>query len=338
MSRNAPRANRALRRENGRTGGIRIPAAARVKNFKSAGHPDEIRLVSPQTASTDALVVEHLPLVGYHVNAMLGRVPASVSRAELASAGALALVQAARAYDPETGVPFERYAALRIRGALVDELRGMDWLSRGARRRARQLATVSDELTSHLGRIPTRAELATALGVGEDEVEAARGDAEVKLLSIDGFDTTVSDLVVDAGPGPEASVLANEQLRYLTAGVEALPERLRYVVEQLFFADRPVVELAEELGVTQSRISQLRTEALSLLRDGMNASLDPELVPQAARPDGVAERRRRAYFASVAAKAANNGTAAVVPHQRPGRHDVAAYAGASDYGSVAAVG
>lgn len=337
MSGNAADTNRALPRRSGRTGGIRIPAAARVKNFKSAGHPDEIRLVSPQTATTDALVVEHLPLVGYHVNAMLGRVPASVSRAELASAGALALVQAARAYDPETGVPFERYAALRIRGALVDELRGMDWLSRGARRRARQLGEVSDQLTSHLGRIPTRAELATALGVGEDEVEAARGDAEVKLLSIDGFDTTVADMVLDSGPGPEASVLANEQLRYLTAGVEALPERLRYVIEQLFFADRPVVELAEELGVTQSRISQLRTEALTLLRDGMNASLDPELVPQAARPDGVAERRRRAYFASVAAKAANNGTAAVVPHQRPGAHDAPQFAEAT-YERIAAVG
>lgn len=337
MSGNAADTNRALRRENGRTGGIRFPAAGRVKNFKFPGHPDEIRLVSPQTATTDALVVEHLPLVGYHVNAMLGRVPASVSRAELASAGALALVQAARAYDPETGVPFERYAALRIRGALVDELRGMDWLSRGARRRARQLGEVSDQLTSHLGRIPTRAELATALGVGEDEVEAARGDAEVKLLSIDGFDTTVADMVVDSGPGPEANVLANEQLRYLTAGVEALPERLRYVIEQLFFADRPVVELAEELGVTQSRISQLRTEALTLLRDGMNASLDPELVPQAARPDGVAERRRRAYFASVAAKAANNGTAAVVPHQRPAAHDAPQFAAAT-YERIAAVG
>ena len=294
--------------------------------------------MSPQIASTDALVVEHLPLVGYHVNAMLGRVPASVSRAELASAGAFALVQAARAYDPGTGVPFERYAALRIRGALVDELRSMDWLSRGARRRARRLATVSDELTSHLGRTPTRAELATALGVGEDEVEAARGDAEVKLLSIDGFDTTVADLVVDAGPGPEQHLLANEQLRYLAAGVESLPERLRYVVEQLFFADRPVVELAEELGVTQSRISQLRTEALGLLRDGMNASLDPDLVPAAARPDGVAERRRRAYFASVAAKAATAGTAAAVPHQRGGAHDEAEYAGGSDHPRIAAVG
>lgn len=264
------------------------------------------------------MVVEHLPLVGYHVNAVIGRVPSYVSREDLVSAGSLALVRAAQAYDASTGVPFERYAALRIRGALVDELRGMDWLSRGARRRARQLADVTDELTGHLGRTPTRAELAEALGVPEENVEAARGDAEVRLLSIEGFDSSVADVVVDNGPGPEQRLLADERLRYLSAGVASLPERLRYVVEQLFFHDRPVVELAEELGVTQSRISQLRSEALSLLRDGMNASLDPELVPAAARPDGVAERRRQAYFAQVAARAANRSSAAAafVPTQR----------------------
>jgi RNA polymerase sigma factor for flagellar operon FliA len=91
-----------------------------------------------------------------------------------------------------------------------------------------------------------------------------------------------------------------------------------------------VAELADELGVTQSRISQLRSEALSLLRDGMNSSLDPDLVPHATRPDGVAERRRRAYFAQVAAQAAMNahtGTAAIVPTQHSGAHDDAAPAG-----------
>ena len=80
------------------------------------------------------LVVEHLPIVGYNVSEILHRVPPTVSRDELASAGALALVLAARAYDPSTNVPFARYATLRIKGALLDELRSMDWASRGARR------------------------------------------------------------------------------------------------------------------------------------------------------------------------------------------------------------
>lgn len=280
-------------------------------------------------SAADALVVANLALVGYHVSSMLGRVPAHVSRAELASAGYLALVQAARAYDETTGVPFARYAAVRIRGALVDELRGMDWISRGARRRVRRFTEVSDALTGQMGRVPSREELAEALGVSADEVDTARGDADVRVLSMDGMEGAGAETVADDDLTPEDQILAAEKMQYLRAGVEALPERLRHVVTELFFHDRPVVELAEELGVTQSRISQLRTEALALLKDGMNASLAPELVPVADRPAGVAERRRQAYFAQVAARAAQTSTAATVaavPTQKGGAHDgVAAY-------------
>lgn len=281
-------------------------------------------MTAPDRIAADALVVENLALVGYHVSSMLGRVPAYVSRAELASAGYLALVQAARAYDASTGVPFARYAAVRIRGALVDELRGMDWISRGARRRVRRFTEVSDALTAQLGRVPSREELAEALGVSADEVDTARGDADVRVLSMDGMEGAGAETVADEDLTPEDRVLADERLTYLRAGVDSLPERLRHVVTELFFHDRPVVELAAELGVTQSRISQLRTEALALLKDGMNASLDPELVPVAERPSGVAERRRQAYFAQVAARAAQTSAAvtlAQVPAQRVGEHD-----------------
>jgi RNA polymerase sigma factor for flagellar operon FliA len=276
---------------------------------------------------TNALVVENMALVGYHVNAMLARVPSYVSRADLASAGAFALVRAARGYDETTGVPFARYASLRIKGALIDELRGMDWVSRGARRRARELTEVADQLTASLGRAPSRTELAEAMGSSVEEVDAARSDAEVRVLSMEGFDGSIADTVVAKGLGPEESLLVAEKLTYLRAGVDSLPERLRHVVEELFFHDRPVVELAAELGVTQSRISQLRTEALSLLKDGLNANLDPGLVPVAERPEGVAERRRRAYFAEVAARAARSAqvtavsTVTSVPHPHTAAHD-----------------
>ena len=293
------------------------PPASPPTSLKSPKSHPEISDVTATENPTNALVIENMPLVGYHVNAMLGRVPSYVCRSDLVSAGAFALVRAARGYDETTGVPFARYASLRIKGALIDELRAMDWVSRGARRWARQVTEVADQLTAALGRAPLRDELAGAMGVGVEEIDHARSAAEVRVLSIDGYDGAIAESVVSTGVGPEESLLADERLTFLRAGVSSLPGRLRLVVEELFFHDRAVADLAEEMGVTQSRISQLRTEALGLLKDGMNASLDPDLVPAADRPEGVAERRRRAYFAEVAARATiGAGTLVLVPTQR----------------------
>ncbi|WP_129339090.1 sigma-70 family RNA polymerase sigma factor [Cellulomonas endophytica] len=271
--------------------------------------------MSDTTQSPDELVLAHLPLVGYHVSELLHRVPPTVSRDELASAGSLALVLASRAYDPTTGVPFARYAALRIRGALVDELRSMDWATRGARSRVRELAATSERLTATLGRAPSREELAGALGSDVATVDKARQDADRRVLSIDATERPVADTMPDEAPNPEEALLDSERLHWLRSAVDTLPERLRTVVVGLFFEDRSVTELADELGVTQSRISQLRTEALGLLRDGMNAGLDPDMLQAPSRPEGVAERRRQSYFAAVAARA-TMAPAGVLPTQR----------------------
>lgn len=245
------------------------------------------------------LIEDHLPLVGYHVSETLSRVPSHVERDDLASAGALALVRAADAYDPSTGVPFNRYAAIRIRGALVDELRSMDWASRGTRTRIRRMTSVADELTAQLGHAPSQEQLAGALGVGIEEVEAAQADASRRVLSFDGHESVLADILPAKAPGPEETLLIDERLNYLAAAVEALPERLRVVVEQVFFADRSVTEVAQEMGVTQSRVSQLRAEAMVLLRDGMNAHLEPEQLAAPANPSGVVQRRREAYYTQV---------------------------------------
>jgi RNA polymerase sigma factor for flagellar operon FliA len=252
----------------------------------------------------DEIILAHMPVVGYQVSEMIRRVPAHVGRDELAAAGALALVQAARAFNPELGVPFGRYAAVRVRGAIVDALRAMDWASRGARLQARKLTELTENLTAALGRTPTRAELAQAMGTDATEVDAARAHASRRLLSLDAEGVGAAETLPTPTPGPEEQFLVSERARYLAAAVEELPERLRTVVEQLYFHDRPVAELADELGVTQSRISQLRSEALSLLKDGMNTALEPELAPRPSVTPGLAERRRQAYCAGVAARAA----------------------------------
>src|SRR6476660_3245461 len=122
-----------------------------------------------QAEYEDQLVREHLPLVQYVVSEVAHRVPSHVSRSDLVSAGMLGLAQAARTFDPSRGIAFDRFASTRIRGALLDELRGRDWASRSVRSRARGLQATQEELTSKLGRTPTPEEIAELLQI-EPEV------------------------------------------------------------------------------------------------------------------------------------------------------------------------
>jgi len=260
---------------------------------------------TPDTAtSSEEMVTSHMALVGHIVRETMGRVPAHVSRDDLTSAGLAALVQAAHGFDASRGVPFSRYAATRIRGAILDELRSVDWASRSVRRRARDLEEQRSRLASTLGRVPTVQEVATATGLTVEEVAANEDDiARAQVLSLQGSqDASLDEVLPSRGPSPEEMVEHQERLTYLVEAVAELPERLRLVVQDYFLAERPMAEIADKLGVSESRISQMRAEALVLLRDAMNSQLDPELVRPAARPDGCAARRREAYFAAVATR------------------------------------
>jgi RNA polymerase sigma factor FliA len=255
------------------------------------------------SAQEETLVKEHLPLVGYLVSEMIGRVPAHVSRDDLSSAGLAALAFAARGFDPDRGVPFGRFASTRIRGALIDELRSHDWASRSVRAKARQRDTASQSLAATLGRAPTSGEVAESLGLGTGEIDAGERDVQrAVVLSLDGFfDASPLDEMAPIGDvSPEQHVLANERVGYLHDAVTVLPERLRSVVTQYFFEERPMADIAADLQVSESRVSQMRAEALVLLKDGLNSALEPALVPVAQRADGCANRRREAYFAAVA--------------------------------------
>ncbi len=258
---------------------------------------------SSRSVRTEALVRENLPLVGHLVRETLSRVPGHVSRDDLTSAGMLALVQAAEGYDESRGASFATYASTRIRGALVDELRSLDWASRSVRRRARQLDEARGRMSTALGRPAEDHEVARELGMGAGELAAHREDvARASVVSLQGFDDgAVDDLLPASGPTPVDLVEQREQIAYLHDAVAHLPERLRTVVEGYFFGDRPMAEIAEELGVTESRISQLRAEAVVLLRGALTRALQPELAETPERPDGCAARRKEAYYASVAA-------------------------------------
>jgi RNA polymerase sigma factor for flagellar operon FliA len=257
------------------------------------------------SAEEDALVRQHLPLVGYAVSDLCRRLPAHVQRDDLMSAGMAALAMAARSFQEERGVPFGRYASRRISGALLDELRSHDWASRSVRRRAREQEEAAGQLAARLGREATPAEVAARMGVAVDELEANRHDVHRSVVL--SFQAVVDATGVDSAlpsrePSPDQVLLEREREAYLRDAVEMLPERLRAVVVGVFFNERPMQDIADELGVTESRISQMRSEALALLKDGLNANLSPEALPVEERPDGRVARRKNAYYAAIATR------------------------------------
>ena len=255
------------------------------------------------TREHDALIRDNMPLVGHMVREMLFKVPAHVHRDDLASAGYAALVTAAQAFDPQRGIPFGRFAAVRVRGALLDELRGMDWASRSVRARARRADVARQELSAHLGRTPTPIELAELLGVSVGELANVEDDVQrAAVLSLQGFTAgSAEDMVPDVSMNPEEMLLHRERIGYLHDAVSVLPERLRFVVEASFLQERPLADVAAELGVTESRVSQLRTEALALLKDGLTTHMDQQ-DGGSAKNDGCVARRRAAYAAQISAR------------------------------------
>lgn len=248
------------------------------------------------------LVEGHLPLVGYIVSEFRMRLPRHVSVDDLRSAAMTGLALAARAWDPDRGIPFERFASNRIRGAVLDELRSTDWASRSVRSRSRVLRSATDTLTCQLGRRPSNPEVAEHLGMTGADLQKLTTDIHrstvVGYESLPGAEREA--LLPTTGVNPETKLLESERLGYLHDAIAELPDRLRRVVIGFFFEELPMAVLAEELDVSESRISQIRAEALSLIGEALRRQLDAEA--QRAEPARRSERRRAAYYSAVAAR------------------------------------
>ena len=244
----------------------------------------------------DEVIERHLPLVRHIVFQVAVRFPRHVDREELARAGALGLVEAAQRYDASRGVPFERFAAQRIRGAILDAVRSADWAPRSVRNLARTLEETSQQLACDLGRAPTLDEIADALAT--TPLELARLQTRLQrsvLLALDaGADAeegdTLGDTLPDHAPEPVAVLEERELHAYLRDALRLLDERHQLVVIGYFIEGRSSSDLARFLGITESRVSQLRTEALALLRDGIDAQYGAPR-PAAELPARVVKRR-----------------------------------------------
>lgn len=254
----------------------------------------------------DQLVRSCLPLVQYIVSDIAASLPRQVVRDDLISAALLGLAQAARSWDPDRGVTFEHYARMRMRGAVLDELRGRDWASRSVRAAARRVAAATEQLTASLGRTPSRPEIADLLGMTESAVTKITNDVHrATVLNYDSIftDGDAGESLMSRDRGPAEVVADKETYAHLRLAVRSLPARLRFVVESYFVEGRLMQDIADELGVTESRVSQMRAEALDLMRETMAAHLEPELLAVPPANARVA-RRKATYRAAVAAAGA----------------------------------
>jgi RNA polymerase sigma factor FliA len=226
-----------------------------------------------RSVSVEDLIRSHLPLAMHLVREVSSRVPAHVVRDDLESAAMYALTASALSFDAGLCTSFAAYASMRIRGALTDELRSMDWASRSVRAKAKQVEMARHDLAQRLGSTPTNSDLAAELRLSTTQVSAIEADAaradvvslHAVLSEADGFLPAVSD-------GPETFVLRRETLLELREAIERLPHRLSYVVTAYFFDQRKMRDIAADLGVTESRVSQLRSQALVQLRAVMCAA------------------------------------------------------------------
>jgi RNA polymerase sigma factor for flagellar operon FliA len=252
------------------------------------------------------LIEGHLPLVKHIVFQVAVHFPRHVDRDELARAGALGLVEAARRYDESRGVPFDRFAAQRIRGAILDAVRAADWAPRSVRSLARKLEGVEQRLATELGRVPSAREMADALGMTGDELNRLQDRLfrsvvlalEHEVNEDSGEDLTLVDVLSDRSTLEPLEELESRELHaYLRDAVSLLPERQRFVIVGYFLEGRTSQDLARFLGVTESRVSQLRSEALLMLREGIEAQYSGA---SADTPSiGRVARRKASYAAAI---------------------------------------
>ena len=210
----------------------------------------------------------YLPLVRKLAFRMMSKVPKTVDIDDLISAGVLGLIGAFRQYDEKKGIPFDKYAEMRIRGAMLDELRALDQMPRSLRRRLKTMDDVIYTLSQELGRFPSLHEVASKLGVVKEDVEVLmEGLANPGAVPLEEAEKSVGQIGGDgAQVGPEALVMAKETVDALIKALERITAKQRQVVIFHYFEGLTFPEIAEIMEITEGRVSQLHASAMKRLR------------------------------------------------------------------------
>jgi RNA polymerase sigma factor FliA len=234
---------------------------------------------SADADARERLILHYAPLVKYVASRVATGLPASVDQADLVSYGMFGLIDALQKFEPGRGNKFETYAIPRIRGAIIDELRAMDWVPRSVRFKQREIEKALTDLEAMLKRQPTEKELAERLGMSLRELHDVI--TQISFVSVLALDETVSvgadrgekvslvDTLADKGFDPSTGVESQETRGLLAAAINELSEREKIVVTLYYFEGLTLAEIGGILGVTESRVCQIHTKAVGVLRGQM---------------------------------------------------------------------
>jgi RNA polymerase sigma factor for flagellar operon FliA len=234
----------------------------------------EAKQIDPE--NKDRLIMEYAPVIKYIAQRIAIRLPPHVSVDDLINAGVIGLIDAIEKYDPSRDNTFKTYAEFRIRGAMLDELRGLDWVPRSVRQKEHALDRAYEELERRLGRSATDEEVAALLDIGIEDFYAWLNQVKgVSLLSLETLNTRSTEreamnlleiLPSDDTNGPAQMLLANRLKGIIARAIEDLPYQEKVVVSLYYYEELTMKEIGKVLEITESRVSQIHTKAIFHLR------------------------------------------------------------------------
>jgi RNA polymerase sigma factor for flagellar operon FliA len=232
-------------------------------------------------AARDRLIVHYSPLVKYVAGRVASGMPQNVDQSDLVSYGIFGLIDAIDKFDISRAIKFETYAIARIKGAIIDELRSVDWVPRSVRAKARNIERAYAALEARLHRTPSDEEVAAELGIGEDDLQQVFTQVSfVGLVALDevlggggeGQSQTLGDTIPDKGAQPSAVYEVEEMKQLLAAAINRLGDREKMVLSLYYYEGLTLAEIGRALGVTESRICQIHTKAVLQLRSRLKAA------------------------------------------------------------------